>query len=69
MAALGEPIKPFADKGEQAVAAGGRGALVNDGLVDEVAVEEDMRDRGAAFDEETGDAAPGELVQGLLDGG
>ena len=63
MTAVGEPIKPFADKGQQAVAAGRRGALVNDRLVDEVAVEEHMGDRRAAFDEEPGDAAPGKLVQ------
>jgi hypothetical protein len=44
MAALGKPIKSFADEGKEAVAAGRRRALIDDHLVDEIGFEHDLGD-------------------------
>ena len=60
---IGKPIKPFADKGQEAVAAGGVGALIDHRLVDEVGIKEGVGDRRAAFHQHARDAAPGELIR------
>ena len=67
MAAIRQPIKTVADKGEKTFAARRRRTLVNHRLIDQAGVKKDPRHRWSPFNQEARNAAPGKLLESFAD--